>query len=144
MQYSLPMCFDSESMAPMLRKALEELDYRFERSTGTKMVTRTAVIIPIPTKCYVFRFAISGKGESDVKPIYFDIYDKRLTQNTFVPIMEISGYDESRGEMKAILEKFIGNLPRTPWEFNMAQKSAIGLLNTDILRAKGDWARALG
>jgi hypothetical protein len=58
--------------------------------------------------------------------------------------MEVTGYDESRQEMKEILNKFIEKLPRKPWDFNLAQKSAIGLLNADMLRAKGDWARALG
>ncbi|MDD5502050.1 MAG: hypothetical protein PHH26_01145 [Candidatus Thermoplasmatota archaeon] len=123
---------------------MDELGYRFERSSGTKMATRIIILIPIPSKCYVFRFAVTGKGESEIKPIYFDIYDKRLTQNTFVPVMEVSGYDETRQEMKEILNKLIEKLPRKPWDFNFAQKSAIGLLNADILRAKGDWARALG
>lgn len=144
MQHSLPVCFDSQSVAPLIRQALEELGYRFERSSGGKTVTRTVIIIPIPTKCYVFRFIVTGKGESAIKPVYIDIYDKRLTQATFVPIMEISGYDESRENMREILGKFIEKLPRKPWEFTTAQKVVIGLANFDILRAKGDWARALG
>jgi len=181
MQYSLPVCFDSQSTAPLMRQALEELGYGFERSAGSKLVTRMVVVVPIPTNCYVFRFTVTAKGkakaalddkskppiaadsdaafgsaessaverqhkekEAEMRPLYIDIYDKRLTQTAFIPIMEISGYDESRESMKEILSKFIEKFPRKPWEFTFAQKSAIGLLNGDVLRAKGDWARALG
>ena len=144
MQYSLPVCFDSQSTAPLMRQALEELGYGFERSAGSRLVTRTVVVVPIPTNCYVFRFTVTGKGAEEMHPLYIDIYDKRLTQTAFIPIMEISGYDESRESMKEILSKFIEKFPRKPWEFTFAQKSAIGLLNGDVLRAKGDWARALG
>jgi len=127
-----------------MRQALEELGYKFERSSGSRLVTRTVIVVPIPTKCYVFRFAVTGKGAAEVRSLYIDIYDKRLTQTTFVPIMEISGYDEARENTKEILNKFIEKLPRKPWEFNAAQKLAVGLANFDILRAKWDWARALG
>lgn len=141
---SLPLCFDSQSAAPLIRKALEDLDYRFERSTDKGFANRYILVAPIPTGYYIFRFTVFARGEEKIKSFDILLYDMPVTQTIFIPHIDINGIDEENiGNLKEVLQEFIKKLPRKPWEFSISQRFLIGFLNMDVLRAKRAWSKAL-
>ena len=134
-----PVSYSALHMARLIREAMEELDWKFERESGERIYSRTVVIVPTMKAAHVFRYIVKQPVE-----VVIETYDTRPTHSSYMPYLEIKGLDEKAvREVKKMLKIVVADLERPPWEFTLAQRINHGLLLPEFKEARRAWA-ALG
>ena len=138
-QWKSAISFDAPSTATLMRKVLKGLDVEFKRERSERSYSQLYAILPYPRVAYVFRFSISSPA-----PLVIDIYETHPATYGPLGFMEIPQLDDENIELaRTVLRALTKELPRPPWKFTAGQRVQHGLMNPDILRARGHW-RAIG
>ena len=129
--------FDAPSMATLLRKVLAGLNMDFKRERSERSYSQLYAILPFPRVAYVFRFNIASPG-----PLIIDIYETHPATYGPLGFMEIPELDDGNiAPARRILRALVKELPRPPWKFTAGQRVQHGLMNPDILKARGNWKK---
>ncbi|MFA5772604.1 MAG: hypothetical protein WC974_07730 [Thermoplasmata archaeon] len=129
------IAFDATTVASFLRECLEELKFDFSRENIEKRYSKIAFVLPLPKSAYVFRFSIKTPS-----PFTIDAYDMAPNHGGILHILEVREIDENNiNDVRTILAKLTGKLPRKPWEFNWSERLRTGALLPEFMRAKKRW-----
>ena len=135
----LPISFNARSISTVLRKVLEDLNFKFERETTQKHYTRLMVVMPMPKFAYAFRFVVKEPSE-----FIMDLYDAKMTHSGMMHFIEIDEVNrENINDIRKVLGEIVKKLPRKPWKFTLGQRFQYAFLAPEIVTAKRKW-RKLG
>ncbi len=129
------VCYNSKSIAKVMRETLEAMGYTFEREQSYKPYSKLMIIFPLPKFSYVFRFKV-------MKPAEFTIntYDTKPTHSGELHLLEIQDITpKNLKHVKELLKNFASNLPRKPWKFFWSERIRYAIAASEYLRAKKAW-----
>ncbi len=133
----LPISFNARSTSTLLRKVLEDLNFKFERKTTQKHYTRTMVVMPMPKFAYAFRFVVKEPSE-----FVMDLYDATMTHSGIMHFIEIDDVNkENVNDVRKVLNGLVKKLPRKPWKFTLGQRFQYAFLAPEIVMAKRKWRK---
>jgi hypothetical protein len=129
------VCYNSKSMAKVVRETLDGLGYSFSRERSYKPYSKLMVILPLPKFSYVFQFQVSKPAE-----FIINIYDTKPTHSGELHILELQEITpENLDFIKQFLQAVADNLPRKPWKFFWSERFKYALAAPEYLRAKKAW-----
>ncbi|MCD6461688.1 MAG: hypothetical protein J7L61_02985 [Thermoplasmata archaeon] len=134
-RWKSPVSYGALRMARLIREAMEELEWEFERESGEKLYDKTMVIVPTMKAAHVFRYIVKKPVE-----VTIETYDTRPTHSSYMPYLEIAGLDRKAArEVRKMLKIVVGDLERPPWEFTLSQRINHGLLMPEFREARRAW-----
>ena len=131
-----PVSYSALRMARLIREAMEELGWEFQRESGEKVYSRTVVIVPTMKATHVFRYVVKKPVE-----IVIETYDTKPTHSSYMPYLEIRNLTHRDvPKVKKMLKIVVGDLERPPWVFTLTQRINHGLLMPEFKNARKAWS----
>ena len=130
----LPVCFESRTTAASFRKLLDEKEFNYKRTTGSRTYTKVSFVIAHEKSAMVYKYDIEN---SKIKA---DIWEENPSSGN-ITYIEIE--TEEKKIENELLRDFALSLPRKPWEYTITQKLRNGWFSQGIFRAKSKWENYL-
>ena len=131
------VCYDSLSIAKVVRETLDHLGWEYERDSGKHYHSRMMIVFALPRASYVFKFLVSKPAKLEIH-----VYDEQPTHSGVTHYIEITGITKKNAPgVRGFLQEFAGRLPRSPYRFFWSERFRLGLIRPEHMKAKGAWAR---
>lgn len=126
-----------DELSSLCRGVLEELGFKFSRSTGKREFSRIMFVVPLPRYAYVYIFTITEPVPMEIK-----FYSEAPTSSGVVHFVEIVDIDrENVSTARKLLKRMADKMDRKPWKFSFLQRFRYGLLAPEFVSARSRWRR---